>query len=109
MQDKLRLARSLFEAVVEGNAGRVTELLHKTHPDGFLTEDGTSALMMASKLGQADVVSQLLATQAKPTHRNRAGESARDLAKRGGHEAVLKLLPAEDSKAAGGSSLFAAA
>ena len=107
VRDKLALARSLFEAVTEGSADRVATCLSKSvHPDGYVTEDGMTALMMAAKLGLADVVPQLLSVGAKPAHRNRAGESARDLAKKGGHEAVLKLLPAEEGKSSG-SSLFA--
>mmetsp|Transcript_21462 Transcript_21462/g.53555 ORF Transcript_21462/g.53555 Transcript_21462/m.53555 type:complete len:470 (+) Transcript_21462:22-1431(+) len=107
VRDKLQLAQTIFEAVEEGAVDKVQACLSKSvHPDGFVTAEGTTSLMAAARAGQADVVSLLLKAGAKPATRNAAGESARDLAKKGGHEAVVKLLPLEEGK---GSSIFAAA
>jgi len=113
VRQKLQAARSLFEAVVEGATDRVAQTLqHGLHPDGYATEEGVTALMIAAKLGSADLVSLLLKHGAKPSLKNKAGEGARDFAKRGGHDAVVKLFPVEEGKSSitsGASSLFAAA
>ena len=101
---RLQAARGLFEAASEGATARVRAALAAgVHPDGYEADDGQTALLAAARLGDAEAVEALLAAGARGGARTRAGESAAALAKKGGHDAVLKLLPAEPRA----SSLFA--
>jgi len=54
--------------------------------------DGTTPLMAAAGLGHVDIVEFLLERNANPFRRNKAGQTARDLAEAGGHaECVARL------------------
>lgn len=51
VREKLTAAKALFDAAVQGATDRVNSALAiGVHPDGFVTEDGTTALMMAAKV-----------------------------------------------------------
>jgi uncharacterized protein len=54
---------------------------------------GWTALMQAAGNGHAEAVSALLAARADPTMRNTVGRTARDLARRAGHDAIERPLP----------------
>ena len=96
IEDKLQLSKTLFEAVTDGSVPRTTAALHMgASPDAFTGEDSTTSLMVAAKMGSAELVQSLLAAGAKPSLKNAHGDTAAAFAKRGGHEAVVKLLPAE--------------
>ena len=98
IEDKLQLSKTLFEAVTDGSVPRTTAALHMgASPDAFTGEDSTTSLMVAAKMGSAELVQSLLAAGAKPSLKNAHGDTAAAFAKRGGHEAVVKLLPAEKS------------
>ena len=102
-------ARALFEAVAEDDVARVSAALAAgVHPDGYAAEDGTTALMIACRRGSAECASRLIGSGARAGARNRAGESAGSLARKGGHEAALRCLPA-DERGGGLSGLFSAA
>mmetsp|Transcript_43792 Transcript_43792/g.72772 ORF Transcript_43792/g.72772 Transcript_43792/m.72772 type:complete len:496 (-) Transcript_43792:344-1831(-) len=106
---KLQEAKALFDAAVEGSLARVRELLRLgSGPDDYVSEDGTTALMMAARLGSVEVVSELMGGGAAAARRNKAGETAASLARRNGHEAVIKVLPVEERPSFGGG-FFAAA
>lgn len=54
---------------------------------------GWSPLLLAAREGQADLVAELLSRGAAPHARTEAGESAADLARDNGHEALLEQFP----------------
>ena len=94
IEDKLQLSKTLFEAVTDGSVPRTTAALHMgASPDAFTGEDSTTSLMVAAKMGSAELVQSLLAAGAKPSLKNAHGDTAAAFAKRGGHEAVVKLGP----------------
>jgi len=105
---KLADCRALFDAASTANLTKMQSILHTgVHADGYLAEEGSSALMAAAKTGSAEAVSLLLRSGALASRKNRGGESAHALARKGGHESVLKVLPPEEKAPFGG--FFAAA
>jgi ankyrin repeat protein len=72
---------------------RAAELLLTRGADANArTSDGTTALMMAAGLGDAEYVERLLAAGADPSARNNDGETAVDRAGRGGFAEIAALL-----------------
>lgn len=61
----------------------------ESNEPAFITR---TALMLAASEGKLEMVRLLLAAGADPLLKNNLGETARDLAKRGGHAEVVRLL-----------------
>jgi ankyrin repeat protein len=84
----------LGQAVLANDAlGARTLITLGAKPD-LLDQSGQSALMHAAQIdfGDTTVVETLLTAGADPRLKNPAGKSSLDLARRYGHDAILKLL-----------------
>ncbi len=84
-----------FQAVREGDVDGVSQLLDR---DPKLVKErdtafGATALHWAALRGHAEVVKLLLERGADPAARNKAGETARDVAVRAKRDDVVALLP----------------
>jgi stress-induced-phosphoprotein 1 len=109
---KLLAAQQLCLAVTTGDTEAVRmHLCAGIHPDGYAAEDGSTALMLATKAGNAQLVSQLLKALASTSRCNALGENAADIAHKNGHEDICKMIgegltnsTAEDKADAGDSS-----
>jgi tetratricopeptide (TPR) repeat protein len=105
---KLVAAERLYHASAAGDLAAVVAALQaRVHPDGYRAPDGSTALIAAARSNAPAVVQELLAAGAKPGIRTAAGETAQQVARRHGFEAVGRLLPAEEKAPFG--ALFGAA
>ena len=85
--------KRLYEAAIDGDAETVKELLNEgVNPDGYLGEDGSSALLLCSERGEADVVFMLLYSGASVNHQRQDGASALIAASAFGRINAVNLL-----------------
>jgi ankyrin repeat protein len=69
--------KQLYEAAIAGEVDTVKKLLNEgIKPDSYHGEDGSSALLLCSESGRADVVSMLLKSGADVNHQRKDGASA---------------------------------
>jgi ankyrin repeat protein len=64
------------------------------------TTDGDTALHIAACFSKSDAVNRLLAAKARTAIRNKAGQTALDVARKEGHISVIALLEAAEKQAA---------
>jgi len=82
----------LLKAVEEGNVKRAVFYLDRGLDPNSSDRDGNTILMIASRLGHADIASDLIARKASLTRQTRHGDTALLMASLGGHLDVVKLL-----------------
>jgi ankyrin repeat protein len=82
----------LLKAVEEGNVKRAVFYLDRGLDPNSSDRDGNTILMIASRLGHADIASTLIARKASLSRQTRHGDTALLMASLGGHLEVVKLL-----------------
>lgn len=90
--------KRLYEAAIAGDAEVVKELLNQgIKPDSYHGEDGSSALLLCSENGQADVVFMLLYSGADVNYQRKDGASALIAASAFGRLHVMNILLDNDA------------
>lgn len=84
--------KALFSAIERGNLTQVRSVLAMGIVPDFADAEGQTPLMLAARLGHAEIVAALLAAGADPNAATAEGRTARDFALRNGHAAIVKLL-----------------
>jgi uncharacterized protein len=84
--------QELLHAVEEGNVKRTLFYLDRGLDPNSCNADGTTILMIASRLGNAELASTLIARKASLTRQTRSGDTALMMASLGGHLDMVKLL-----------------
>jgi hypothetical protein len=85
-------SKALFAVIERGNLQHLKSILAMGIDPNFADDAGTTPLMLAARLGHADIVAALLAAGAEANAATAEGRTARDLALRNGHAEVVKLL-----------------
>jgi ankyrin repeat protein len=83
---------SIFDAIIEGNLKRVKHFLSYKTNINPLTNNGESALIMASWKGHKEIVEFLLINGANVNHSNNFGGTALIYASRWGHIQIVEIL-----------------
>jgi ankyrin repeat protein len=85
--------RALWEAALRGDPREVVQRIDEgAQPDGYVDENGVSALIAAAHQGHANVVEVLLDEGAAPDQQAPKGSSALMAASGEGHVSVVKVL-----------------
>lgn len=84
--------KALLAAIERGNPLQVRQVLALGIDPNLVGEAGMTPLMLAARLGYADMIDILLAAGANPALANTNGQTARDLAFRKGFAPIVKRL-----------------
>src|SRR5256885_8364948 len=82
----------LLKAVEDGNVKRAVFYLDRGLDPNTSDADGNTILMIAARLGHADLASPLIGRKASLTRQTRTGDTALLMASLGGHLDMVKLL-----------------
>ena len=92
----------LLKAVEEGNVKRAVFYLDRGMDPNTTNADGYTILMIASRLGHADLASMLIARKASLTRQAPSGDTALLMASLGGHMDMVRLLVSAGAPVQGG-------
>src|SRR5579871_3076378 len=84
--------QELLQAAEEGNVKRALFYLDRGLDPNTSDADGNTILMIACRLGHADLASTLIARKASLTRQTRAGDTALMMASLAGNLEMVKLL-----------------